>query len=193
MARTFLRGFPVLTGSLAGRDLAALLTEHSRLKATVAALRAERDEMAATGARRARDRDTEARAQALRAGAKDPGATNEATFQAKMADVERRLAAAGKAVDLTERDMERMLNERRDAWLADAEQLAAAAHTKALEALAAVHEAVNEDQQRRGLLSWLAGGRPTAAAESVPLTKGIHGDQYTVDQALGALSEALAR
>lgn len=193
MARPLLRGLPTLTGSLAGRDLADLLAEHAKLRAAMAALRAERDALASTGQRRARDRDAEARALAMRAGAKDPGTAHEAEYGAKMADTERRLAAVGKAVTMVERDITRMLDERRDLWLADAEALAAAAHTKAVEALAAVHEAVNEDTQRRGLLSWLNGGRPTVASDDVPLVKGIGGDRFTVDQALGALDAALSR
>lgn len=187
--------FPAsLTGTLVGRELAELMSEHRTRVADVQRLRRERDELAQRGGRRAQAADADALARALRSGGKDPGPVAVKEHAAALADAERQVAGAQRALALVEQDVRNLLAERGPAYLADVTELHTAARARLADAIAAVHEAMNEEQTLRATALWLRSGKPTPGSVLyVPgLTHGTPPAPYTLPAVLDALAAALA-
>lgn len=188
MTRKFSTRFPVLAGTLAGRELADLIAEYNRLMDDTRRLRVEKDDLGRTGERDARQADADALAKAMRAGNKDPGAVNNAAFQARLADVERRLEGAVRAMTLVQEDIGALLDDRDAAYLADVVTLHEQARARLADAIAAFNEATNDERRLRSVMTWLSGGTKTASELTVPgLTRTATGDPYTLAQVLDAL------
>ena len=110
-----------------------------------------------------------------------------------LADAERQVAGAQRALALVEQDIRVRLAEQGPAYLADLATLTDAARERTRDAVAALAGATNDVQRLRRVGIWLTSGKPAEApAMYVPgLTKGLHGEAYTTSQVLDALGDAV--
>jgi hypothetical protein len=92
-----------------------------------------------------------------------------------------------------QQDAQAMIAERGPAYLADATGLHVQARARLADAIAAVAEAMQDEQRLRSVILWLGGAHKDAPMLTVPgLVRSVNGDQYTAPHVVAALSAALS-